>query len=128
MAHPRQPGRVRVLLVDDSVVVRRSLRALLQETERIVVVGEAGTAREGLALAAVTRPDVVVLDIRLPGTSGLAVLRELKASPAPPLVIVLTNYPYQAYANQTRALGGDYFFDKSTDFSKAIAVLSSLAA
>jgi DNA-binding NarL/FixJ family response regulator len=68
---------VRVLLVDDNPVVRLGLRSLLELDERMAVCGEASTGREALALASEHRPDVVLLDVRMPGGGGLDVLPAL---------------------------------------------------
>ena len=72
-------GPISVLIVDDHPVVRRGLRVLLEVQDGIVVAGEAGDGATALALAAELTPDVILLDLKLPGLDGLAVLAELKA-------------------------------------------------
>ena len=73
-------GPISVLIVDDHPVVRRGLRALLEVQDGIEVAGEAGDGAAALALAAELTPDVVLLDLKLPGMDGHAVLAELKAA------------------------------------------------
>ena len=68
---------LRILLVDDHEVVRLGLKALLSRHPRFEVVGEAGTADEALARARVQKPDVVVMDVRLPGRSGIEATRDI---------------------------------------------------
>ena len=70
---------ISVLIVDDHPVVRQGLRALLEVQDGIEVVGEAGDGTAALALAAEQAPDVILLDLKLPGLDGLAVLGELQA-------------------------------------------------
>jgi DNA-binding NarL/FixJ family response regulator len=83
---------VRVVLVDDQTLVRQGIRALLSLAPHIAVVGEASDGEEGLDVIARERPDVVLLDIRMPRKNGLEVLRALQASSALPPTIVLTTF------------------------------------
>ena len=81
-----------MLLVDDHEVVRRGLRDLLDDEPDIDVVAEAGTAAEALARAAASRPDVAVVDIRLPDEDGVSLCRKLRAATDPPRCLVLTAF------------------------------------
>ncbi len=81
---------ISVLIVDDHPVVRRGLRVLLEVQEGIEVAGEAGDGATALALAAEHAPDVILLDLRLPGMDGIAVLGELRARDSAARVLVLT--------------------------------------
>ncbi len=128
MDSPTGNGQVRVLIVDDSVVIRQRLSSMLAELAGVAVVGEAVDGREGLELTESLGPDVVFVDIRMPGIGGIELLGRLKTDKAAPIVIVLTNYPYPAYQKRCRELGADYFFDKSTEFEAAIDVLRGLVA
>lgn len=74
-----QPDKVRVFLVDDHAVVREGTRALLEHADDIEVVGSAGTAREGLQGLLATRPDVALVDVRLPDGNGIEVVREVRS-------------------------------------------------
>src|SRR5207247_6229107 len=82
---------ISVLIVDDHPVVRRGLRVLLEVQDGIEVAGEAGDGATALALAAELSPDVVLLDLKLPGMDGIAVLTELKANDSKARVLVLTS-------------------------------------
>ncbi len=84
--------KITVLLVDDHEVVRFGLRSLLSLEPAIEIVGEAGTAAEAIAEAGRRRPDVVVLDVRLPDGSGVAACREIRAESPGTYVIMLTSY------------------------------------
>ncbi len=82
----------RVLLVDDHEIVRRGLRAVLQERAEIAVVGEAGTVQSGIEEAARLQPDIVVMDLRLPDGSGVEACREIRSQSPDTKVIILTSY------------------------------------
>lgn len=89
----RTPRRlVRIFLLDDHEVVRRGLRGLLEAEEDLVVVGEAGTAAEGAARIPALRPDVAVLDARLPDGSGIEVCRQVRSVDPSIEALVLTSY------------------------------------
>ncbi len=85
-------AHIRLLLVDDHEVVRLGLRALLERHPQFEVVGEAGTADEAVRAVRERRPDVVVLDIRLPGKSGIEACREIKRIAPDCQVIMLTSF------------------------------------
>jgi two-component system, NarL family, nitrate/nitrite response regulator NarL len=82
--------RIRVLLADDHPVFRQGLRRLLEGERDFLVVGEANDGREAIAMAAQLRPDILLLDLSMPGGSGLDALCELTKCPAPVKAVVLT--------------------------------------
>ncbi|MEU8571421.1 response regulator transcription factor [Streptomyces pathocidini] len=86
---------IRVLLVDDHQVVRRGLRTFLEVQDDIEVVGEAADGDEGVARAEELRPDVVLLDVKMPGTDGIEALRRLRALDNPAKVLVVTSFTEQ---------------------------------
>lgn len=104
------PLDIRVLIVDDNARTRAGLRALLLTTPGVKVVGEAGDAEEGLRLAGRLRPDVVVMDVRLPGMDGLEATRVMKARHPQTRVVVLTIAA--AYRAGAMAAGADAFLVK----------------
>lgn len=83
---------LRILLVDDHEVVRLGLKALISRQAQFEVIGEAGTADEALEKARVHRPEVVVMDVRLPGKSGIEATREITQALPETKVIILTSY------------------------------------
>ena len=88
----RVPRRLRVMVVDDHEVVRGGLRALLEASGEISVVGEAGTVREAIEVAAAQRPDVIVMDVRLEDGSGIEATRAIRAQRPETQVLMLTSY------------------------------------
>ena len=117
---------VKILIVDDSVVVRDRLRAMLSEITEPENISQAEDVAEAIGSFQKLNPEVVILDIRMPGGSGIDVLREIKKGNQPPLVMVLTNYPYPQYHRKYIDAGADFFFDKSTEFEKVTEVLKQL--
>ena len=89
---PPKQAPLRVLLVDDHEVVRDGVKALLQATDDIIVTGEAGSVREAIDEADRTRPDVVVMDVRLADGSGIEATREIRAKHEKTAVIMLTSF------------------------------------
>jgi DNA-binding NarL/FixJ family response regulator len=104
-----------VLIVDDHPVVRRGLRVLLEVQDGIEVAGEAGDGATALALATERGPDVVLLDLKLPGLDGLAVLTELKARANPARVLVLTSVTDHASAAAAMRAGAAGVLYKDVD-------------
>jgi DNA-binding NarL/FixJ family response regulator len=86
------PAPIRIFLLDDHEVVRRGVRDLLEAETDFVVVGEAGTAAEALARVPAVRPDVAVLDVRLPDGNGVEVCRELKSTLPDLACLMLTSF------------------------------------
>jgi DNA-binding NarL/FixJ family response regulator len=85
-------GRIRVFLLDDHEVVRRGLKDLLSAEDDIDVVGEAGTAATALARMRAVRPDVAVLDVRLPDGDGISVCREVRSALPATACLILTSF------------------------------------
>lgn len=110
-----------VLIVDDSEQIRERLAALLAESTQIRIVGQAGDGNEALEAIEHLRPDTVILDIRLPGSSGIEVLKRIKARYPHIQVIMLTNYDHPMYRQQCRQLGADHFLNKTREFEKIVA-------
>ena len=113
---------MKVFIADDSEVVCERLTTMLSELPGIEIIGQ------GESIESIRRlhPDVVILDIRMPGGSGIDVLEDIKKINTALVVIVLTNYPYPQYRKKCMALGAEYFFDKATEFEKVTEVLETL--
>jgi DNA-binding NarL/FixJ family response regulator len=115
-----------VLIADDSRAVTERLTTLFSKVRGIEIVGHAGTFPEALRAVHSLRPDVVILDLQMPGGRGIEVLKTIKEGQASPIVIVLTNHAYPQYRKRCLENGAHSFLDKSTEFAKAATVLKQL--
>ncbi|WP_420799025.1 response regulator [Nocardioides cavernaquae] len=121
------PTRIRVLLVDDDPLVRSALALMIGGQPDIEVIGEAANGAEGLARCATDRPDVVLMDIRMPVMDGLEATRQLHARPSPPRVIVLTTFDADDYVTGAIAAGADGFVLKDTPPAEIVAAIRRVA-
>jgi DNA-binding NarL/FixJ family response regulator len=118
---------IRVLLVDDEQLVRSGLRMILQSSGDVEVVGEAANGSEAVERVRLHRPDVVLMDIRMPTMDGLAATREVTALPDPPKIIVLTTFELDEYVHTALANGAVGFLLKDTpprDLLQAVRTVS----
>ena len=114
---------MKILIVEDSILVRRSLIELIDPLDNVSGITEAVNVPEGIRMAREIKPDIIILDIRMPGGSGFDVLKEVKKMNEQTVVIVLTKYTTDKFREEATKYGADYFFDKSNEFEKAIDVI-----
>lgn len=116
-----------VYLVEDSAMVRERLCAKILEIDSIIQVSEATSAVAAISGIVGRRPEIVVLDIKLEGGSGLDVLRGVRAALPDMIVIVFTNHVDILYRRRLLKMGADHFFDKTKDFNMVIEVITRMA-
>jgi NarL family two-component system response regulator LiaR len=119
---------IRLLLVDDHAVVREGLRGFLRLQPGIEVVGEAGDADEAVGLAARLEPDVVLLDLVMPGGDGIAAIRRLRDAVAGIRVLVLTSFADDAQIFAATAAGADGYLLKDIDPEELAGSIRSVYA
>lgn len=117
---------MKVVIADDSSLVRERLISLLSALKDVEIIGQAQDAREAMDSIQRLAPEAVILDIQMPGGSGIEVLRQIKQTMPPPIVIMLTNYAAAPYREACLALGADYFFNKSTEFEQLVEAVRTL--
>ena len=116
-----------VLLIDDAVLILQRLKSLLSEVKHVGRTEAVTSAEEALVLLDGYQPDIMVLDINMPGMSGIEMLRRMNFSDAvKPVVIMLTNNTFAGYRDECLRLGADYFLDKSRDFLMIPSILESI--
>ena len=121
---------IRVLLADDQALVRAGFRVLLERADDIEVVGEAGDGDEAVALARARRPDVVLMDVRMPGCDGLAATRRIvaDAGPSGAKVVVLTTFDLDRYLFAALRAGASGFLLKDAPPAEIAEAIRRVAA
>jgi DNA-binding NarL/FixJ family response regulator len=119
--------QVRVVLVDDEQLVRSGLRMILESADDIEVVGEAADGGGAVEQVRLHRPDVVLMDIRMPAMDGLAATRALTALPDPPRVIMLTTFELDEYVHTALEHGAVGFLLKDTPPRDLIQAVRTVA-
>jgi DNA-binding NarL/FixJ family response regulator len=120
--------RIRVLLVDDDALVRSGLKMMLAGAEHVEVVGEADDGRGVLAAVDLHRPDVVLMDIRMPQLDGIAATRLLRTQPQAPAVIVLTTFDADELVLRALQAGAAGFLLKDTAPVEIVRAIESVHA
>jgi DNA-binding NarL/FixJ family response regulator len=117
---------MKIFIADDSALLRERLIDMLSELDGIEIVGQARDSLSAVRSILKLKPDVVILDIRMPGGNGISVLQSIKKNKVASIVIMFTNYPYPQYRKRCMDAGADFFFDKSGEFEKITKVLKKL--
>jgi DNA-binding NarL/FixJ family response regulator len=117
------PDPVRVVIADDQQLLRAGFRVILESEGDIEVVGEAADGLAVLDVVAQVRPDVVLMDIRMPGLDGLAATERLMASPHPPRVVVLTTFDQNEYVVRALRAGAYGFLLKDAPASRLVTAI-----
>ena len=113
----------RLFIADDSEVLCQHLLEKFNEFEDLEIVGVANNVSDALKHITLTKPDVTILDIQMPGGSGLDILDNIKKNQPLNKVIIFTNYPYSQYRQRCMEAGADYFFGKHTEFNEMFKVV-----
>jgi two-component system chemotaxis response regulator CheY len=115
--------RATVFVVDDNDVVRRVLSGIVRQDESLLLVGEATNGAAALEALRRKAPDVVCLDMMMPGLDGLGVLEQLRQKSAETRVIMITGYPTPDLVNKSRELGAAGFVVKPFNAAKVLSVI-----
>ncbi|GGO29626.1 DNA-binding response regulator [Microbispora rosea subsp. aerata] len=123
-----EAGPIRVLLADDQELLRGSLRLLVDSTPGMTAVGEAGTGERAVELARAERPDVVLMDVRMPGMDGIEATRRICAEALGARVLILTTFDLDEYVYAGLRAGASGFLLKNTPPADLLAAIRVIAA
>jgi DNA-binding NarL/FixJ family response regulator len=118
---------IRVLLVDDDPLVRAGLAMIIATATDMQVVGEAGDGEEAIDAVRTHRPDVVLMDIRMPNLDGIRATAQVRTLPQPPEVLVLTTIAADAYVLDALRAGASGFLLKDTPPAEIVAAVRQVA-
>ena len=121
-------GKISILIVDDHPVVRAGLASMLGTQESLDVVGAAWNGQEAFALIERHRPQVMLLDLRMPGMNGIETLQALRSFPEPPRVLVLTNFETDEDVYRAVRAGAQGYLLKSTTQQEMVEAIKAVAA
>jgi DNA-binding NarL/FixJ family response regulator len=119
---------IRVLVADDQVLVRTGLRTILEDAGGFDVVGEAADGMEAVGKAASLRPDVVLMDVRMPRMDGIAATRKIRAEPDAPRVLVLTTFDLDEYVYAGLRAGAGGFLLKDALAADLVSAIRAVVA
>jgi DNA-binding NarL/FixJ family response regulator len=117
---------MKVFIADDSGAVLKRLADLLDEVPGAQLVGQASDVPEAVEGVQKLRPDVLILDLQMPGGTGLDVLRAIRVDHPHLYVLICTNFPYPRLREECFGAGANFFLDKSAEFEKIPAILREL--
>jgi DNA-binding NarL/FixJ family response regulator len=117
---------MKVFIADDSKKVVDRLADLLKEVPGVQLVGRAYDVPHAIRSILETKPDVAILDLQMPGGTGIDVLRAVRGRQPSLCVVICTNFPYPQYREECLAVGANFFLDKSAEFEKIPAILREL--
>jgi len=118
---------MKILIADDSNLFRERVKNLAIVTDNVKTVYEAENGIEAMKIIHNNKPDLVILDIRMPLMNGIEVLERIKKEGIKTKVCILTSYYYRQYREKCAELGADYFFNKNEDIDKLVELIKELS-
>src|SRR4030095_13218631 len=118
----------KILIVDDHEVVRDGLRNILLSLENISIAGEAGNGEDAIKMYSSTKPDLVIMDISMPGMNGIEATRIIKEKDPEAKILILTMHDNQEYLNQIIRSGAKGFILKNTDKEELLEAVRTVAS
>jgi DNA-binding NarL/FixJ family response regulator len=118
--------KIRTLLVDDNALFRKMIRRYLAKADKIELIGEAGTSQEAIKMVEETRPDLVLMDIRIPDENGLTITRRLKEKFPELQVVILTLHDNWQYRQEAEKCGASAYVLKKDSYADLMPAIESL--
>jgi len=125
---PFRPGTIRVLLVDDQALLRMGFRLVLEAEDDLEVVGEAADGATAVDMAAALRPDVVLMDVRMPGMNGIDATERIVTAWPSTRVVILTTFDLDEYAFAALRVGASGFLLKDARPAELIGAIRAVAS
>jgi len=125
---PRRSTVIRVAIADDEALIRGGLRSMLSGEPDLEVVGEAGSGRDAVELVRLKRPDVVLMDVRMPGLDGIGATERIVSAGLPTRVLVVTTFDLDEHVYAALRAGADGFLLKDTDPDQLAGAVRTVAA
>lgn len=119
---------IKVLLADDQPLVRAGLRTILQEEPDIMVVGEASEGKQAVGMAESLTPDVILMDVRMPGMDGIAATRLISVNDSSPRIIILTTFDLDQYVYEALKAGASGFLLKDMGADELVRAVRTVAS
>lgn len=119
---------MRVIIADDSVLILERLQQMLSQYKQVEIVGSLRNGKEALEALRMLKPDLAIVDNKMPGLTGLEVLTEIRKEDSVIKVIILTFYSSENYRQLAIKAGADYFFSKVDDFEKVSWVVNEMVS
>lgn len=121
-----EPAAIRIFLVDDQAMIRAGFRSLLAGTERFQVVGDSGDPRAAIDAIGKLRPDVVLLDISMPGLSGIDAIAMIRKVHPAVKVIMLTHHEGESFVTQALSAGADGYLSKDSEQAELVLAIDAV--
>lgn len=118
--------RIRIYLIEDQSMIRAAFRNMLTQKSQFEVVGDCGDAREGVAAIEVLRPDVVLLDITLPGLSGIDAIPMIRKSVPRCKILMVTSHESETFVDQSLSAGAEGYLSKDSDPSELFLAIEAV--
>ena len=118
---------MKIIIADDSKLIRDRIAERVELIDNVNVVAQTTNSFETIEEINIHKPDVLILDIRMPEGSGINVLKYIQKNKTKIVTIVVTNYPIIQYKNKCFELGTDFFFSKATEFEEVFKLVEKLA-
>jgi len=125
---PETNRNLTLFIAEDSAILRMHLATILTEIRGMRVIGHADTTDKAIESILRLQPDVIILDIRMPGKGGIHVLQNIRQQLPAAIILIYTDYPFPQYRKKCLMDGADYFFDKATETELLIETIRQLAA
>lgn len=114
------------MIVDDSEIISNRLKELLQDIEGLDIVALVEDGIQAITQFSKISPNIVILDLMIPRMNGLDVLRSIRSTGEPAIIIILTNYDQSYFRDRCAELGANYFLDKSADIEKVFQICNNI--